>query len=292
MAAVNYATEFKQALSQAFKATLRTEGFWNRGFKYISSKVIALPTVSAIGFKPRDLDSITAFSRNVDISYVTKTLSHQRIFDTTIDPADVMGTNMTLTIANASQVFVTEQKIPEMDAFFVSKLFAEKTASPTAADISTTVLTNVNVLDEFDKFNQTMTGNDVPIAGRVAFMSAETLTLLKQALTTNRRLMSTEVILNRTIETLDGVELRVIPNARFKTVYDFTTGFVPGVGAKDIRILMVHIDAVSSPLVIDSVFVSEPSAVTKGNHLLVITSDWDTFINPNRDVAVQINHVA
>ena len=154
MAAVNYAEAYERALAQAYPNVLNFGELYNvannRTYKFVDSKTIHIPSISVTGRKNVNRDSIDGvFQRNVDNEWETKTLTFYREWSTSIDPADVMDTNMVLTIQNATQVFNETQKFPEKDAYTISKIYADWVAEGKTAD--TTVLNVDNVLAVFDK---------------------------------------------------------------------------------------------------------------------------------------------
>ena len=149
MAAVNYAESYERALAQAYPNVLNFGELYNvannQTYKFVDSKTIHIPSISVTGRKNVNRDAIDGnFQRNVDNSFETKTLTFYREWSTSIDPADVLDTNMILTIQNATKVFNEEQKFPEKDAYTISKIYADWTAEGKTAD--KTVLTVDNVL--------------------------------------------------------------------------------------------------------------------------------------------------
>ena len=127
----------------------------NQTYKFVDSKTIHIPSISVSGRTNVNRDVMNgSFQRNVDNSFETKTLTFYREWSTSIDPADVLDTNMILTIQNATQVFNETQKFPEKDAYTVSKIYADWVAEGKEAD--TTPLTVDNILMVFDKLMEAM----------------------------------------------------------------------------------------------------------------------------------------
>ena len=148
MATVNYAEAYERALAQAYPNVLNFGELYNvannQTYKFVDAKTIHIPSISVTGRKNVNRDSIDGvFNRNVDNEWETKTLTFYREWSTSIDPADVMDTNMVLTIQNATKVFNETQKFPEKDAYTISKIYADWVAEGKTAD--TTALTVDNV---------------------------------------------------------------------------------------------------------------------------------------------------
>jgi hypothetical protein len=292
MAAVNYATMYQQALQQVFKVGLRFEEAYgtpnNSLVKWTSAKTIQVPNISVGGYKDTNRDSITGFTRNVDNSWLSYTLAHDREFQTLVDPNDIDESNMALTIANITQVFNTEQKIPEMDAYMASKLYSQITAQGGALD--TTALDITNVLTRFDAMMEAMDEGEVPIDGRVLYVTPAINTLLKNAQQIQRRMDvgqgSTAV--TRSVRSLDEVTIKVVPSTRMKSAYDFTNGAVPAAGAKQIYMVLIHPLVLFAPQKYEFVSLDEPTAKTGGKWLYYERKYWDVFAINKKIKGLQI----
>ena len=219
----------------------------NQVYKFVDSKTIHIPSISVTGRKNVNRDSIDGtFQRNVDNSFETKTLTFYREWSTSIDPADVLDTNMILTIQNATKVFNEEQKFPEKDAYTISKIYADWVAEGKTAD--TTELTVDNILTVFDKLMETMDEALVPSTGRLLYVTPAVKTLLKSASNvTLYKDVASQANINRVVDRLDEVKLITVPSFLMKTAYDFTTGFAPSASAKQVNLFLVHPSAILTP---------------------------------------------
>ena len=158
MAALNYATEYSRALAQAFPYVLNFGALYstpnNNRYRWVNAKTIEIPSISTTGRVNANRDTIATAQRNYDNAWETKTLSNERKWSTLVHPMDIDQTNMVTTIANITQVFNEEQKFPEMDAYLVSKVYADwlttKDEAGNTRTADTTVLTAASVLGVFD----------------------------------------------------------------------------------------------------------------------------------------------
>lgn len=294
MAAVNYAESYERALAQAYPNVLNFGELYNvsnnQVYKFVDSKTIHIPSISTTGRKNVNRDAIDGnFQRNVDNSFETKTLTFYREWSTSIDPADVLDTNMILTIQNATKVFNEEQKFPEKDAYTISKIYADWTAEGKAAD--TTVLTVDNVLIVFDKLMEAMDEALVPSQGRLLYVTPAVKTLLKQAsnIGLSRDVSSNSHKIDRVVNRLDEVKLISVPSFLMKTAYDFTTGFEPSASAKQINLFLVHPSAILTPNKYAFVGMEAPAAGTKGDYIYYEKEYADVFILNNRTGAIAFN---
>lgn len=294
MAAVNYAEAYERALAQAYPNVLNFGELYNvannRTYKFVDAKTIHIPSISVTGRKNVNRDAIDGtFQRNVDNEWETKTLTFYREWSTSIDPADVMDTNMVLTIQNATQVFNETQKFPEKDAYTISKIYADWVAEGKTAD--TTVLNVDNVLAVFDKLMEQMDEALVPAQGRLLYVTPAVKTLLKQAsnIGLSRSVQNGENTINRVVDRLDEIKLISVPSFLMKTAYTFTTGFEPSDSAKQINLFLVHPSAILTPSKYAFVGMEAPAAGTKGDYIYYEKEYSDVFILNNRTGAIAFN---
>ncbi len=294
MGAVNYAEAYERALAQAYPNVLNFGELYNvannRTYKFVDAKTIHIPSISVTGRKNVNRDSIDGvFQRNVDNDWETKTLTFYREWSTSIDPADVMDTNMVLTIQNATQVFNETQKFPEKDAYTISKIYADWVAEGKTAD--TTALNVDNVLAVFDKLMEQMDEALVPAQGRLLYVTPAVKTLLKQAsnIGLSRNVQNGENTINRVVDRLDEIKLISVPSFLMKTAYTFTTGFEPASTAKQINLFLVHPSAILTPNKYAFVGMEAPAAGTKGDYIYYEKEYSDVFILNNRTGAIAFN---
>ena len=294
MAAVNYAESYERALAQAYPNVLNFGELYNvannQVYKFVDSKTIHIPSISVSGRKNVNRDAIDGnFQRNVDNSFETKTLTFYREWSTSIDPADVLDTNMILTIQNITKVMNEEQKFPEKDAYTISKIYADWVAEGKTAD--TTALTVDNVLLVFDKLMEAMDEALVPSNGRLLYVTPAVKTLLKQAsqIGLSRSVQSGANTINRVVDRLDEIKLITVPSFLMKTAYDFTTGFAPSASAKQVNLFLVHPSAILTPNKYAFVGMEAPAAGTKGDYIYYEKEYADVFILNNRTGAIAFN---
>ena len=291
MAALNYAKEYSQALAQAFPYSLYFGALYNTPnngrYRWTGAKTIEIPTISTTGRVDANRDTIGNAARNYNNAWETKVLENQRKWSTLVHPADIDQTNHVASIANITQVYNEEQKFPEMDAYTASKIYADwKAQSKTA---STTVLTEENVLAEFDALMEKMDEARVPATGRILYVTPAINTLIKNAKQITRTINVERAgsTINRKVSRIDEVEIVPVPSTLMKTVYDFTTGWKAGVSAKQIHMLLVHPIAVITPVSYQFSQLDEPSATTEGKYYYYEESFEDVFILNKKADAIQ-----
>lgn len=244
---INYADQFSQFLVQKYEADQRSYGLTlsNPQVQWLNAKTIKLPVVTLSGYKDHTR-TIGFNAGNLTNTWEAKTLSFDRDIEFFVDAMDVDETNMVASVANIQTVFEEEQAIPETDAYRFSKLYTDFVAK--GGTVNTTALTASNILDWFDTQMASMDDAGVPEEGRILYVTPAKYKLLKQAdgmtrfLHVNDGAGNTPV--NRKIYDLDDVEIVKVPTARFKSSYDFSDGFAPATGAKQINAILVHPNSV------------------------------------------------
>ena len=292
MAALNYATQYQQALSQNFPYVLNFGALYaapnNGRYRFTGAKTIEIPIISTTGRKDANRDTISAPGRNFDNQWEPLTLVNQRMWDTLVHPADIDQTNQVASIANITQVYNQEKKFPEMDAYCISKIYSEWVAKGKTAD--TTALTEANVLSKFDELMQKMDEARVPVQGRILYVTPAIKTLLKNASAITRQITtdgSNDGVIKRTVNRLDEVEIISVTSDLMKTVFDFTIGWAPGVGAKQIFMCLIHPLAVITPVSYSSAALDEPCAKTQNKYYYYEESFEDVFVLPNKQNAIE-----
>lgn len=296
---VNYATEYSNALAQKFPYVLNFGALYNTPnngtYRWINAKTIEIPSITTTGRVDADRDSIATAQRNYSNAWETKTLVHERKWSTLVHPMDIDESGMVNTIANITQVFNDEHKFPEMDAYTVSKIYADwittKDEASKARVADKTALTVENVLSVFDALMLKMDNERVPANGRILYCTHEVKTMLKQAQGMQRTfdVQSGQSAIDRTISRIEEVEVIGVPASLMKTQYNFTTDFAVAPGAAQINMFLVHPAAVITPVKYEFSKLDEPSAGSEGKYVYYEESHEDVFILNNKSGAIQFN---
>lgn len=289
--ALNYATQYAQALAQAypyvlhFAALRSTEN--DARYKWTGANTIQIPSLSTTGRVDGDRDTIGTATRNYNNAWEPKTLQNHRKWGTLVHPMDVDETNHVASIQNITQVMNEEQKFPEMDAYLVSKVYADWIAAGGTAD--TTAITTANVLAIFDTYMTAMDEANVPGTGRILYVTPAIKTMLKQAKEITRSVQNGDSAINRAVRSLDEVQIESVPSVLMKTVYDFTIGWKAGIGAKQIHMLLIHPSAVITPEKYAFAQLDAPSAGSEGKYVYFEESYDDVFVLNKRKGAIMFN---
>lgn len=308
--ALNYAEQYHRALANAFPYSLyygRLYATPTTGqYRFVDAKTIKIPSITTTGRVNADRDTIATAARNYDNTWETKTLRNERKWSTLVHPMDIDQTNVVTTIANITRTFNEFQKFPEMDAYTISKIYADWTAlddpdstttpvAKRAAD--TTTLSVTNILSVFDAMMLKMDNKRVPVTGRVLYVTNEVKSMLKNAQINANNTLSRSISvenggprgIDRRINRLDEVEVVGVPSELMKTLYNFTSGWAVASGAKQINMMLIHPLVVLTPVSYAFAQLSAPSALSEGKWVYYEESFEDVFILNNQADGIQFN---
>lgn len=291
--ALNYAKDYSNALANEFPYVLNFGALYstpnNNRYRWVNAKTIEIPTLTTTGRVNADRDTIGTAARNYENAWETKTLSNQRKWSTLVHPMDIDQTNMVATITNITNTFNEFQKFPEMDAYTISKIYADWTAQSMTAD--KTVLTVSNILDVFDSMMLKMDNARVPANGRILYATHEAKALLKQSdkLVRQFDVQGGGDAVRRVVNRLDEVEVIGVPATLMKTAYEFTTGWKAASAAKQINLMLVHPNVVITPVSYTFAQLEAPSALSEGKYVYYEESFEDVFILNQQKDGIQFN---
>ena len=237
--AMNYATQFSDELANKYARELFTAGLTTENVTFCGPKAVKLPFLTLKGFKDHSRNG--GFNRqDVQSENQTFTLMHDRDVEFFVDVMDVDETNQMASAANITNVFESEFAIPETDAYRFSKLYTDFVGL--GGDVDETAVTAVNALDIFDGYMQEMTEKEVPLEGRILYVTPAICKILKNAANIQNNIQMDKETgkIDRNIYMLDGVQIVETAPGRMKTEYDFSDGFKPAAGANQIDMVLVH----------------------------------------------------
>lgn len=240
MAIIEYATIFSNVLRELYASEQTSYDLYqsNQDIQIINGKSVKIPKLTVSGYKDhRRGGGFNSGTYGQD--YETKTLDHDRDIEFPIDPMDVDETNQIVTIANIQKRFESTQAIPEADAYTYSKIYTEYVRC--GGTVKTGALNKANVLADLDENLEKMEDAGVPLDRVILYCTTGYKKLIKNAEGIERSLRVDGMnSLDRRIKTIDDIKKIVtVPSARFKSVFDFTEGWKPGVGAKQIDYILI-----------------------------------------------------
>lgn len=301
MANLNYAAQYSAALANAFPYVLNFGRLYatpNNGRYRMGEdgKTIYIPNLSTTGRVAADRDTIAQAARNYDNAWEPKTLTNQRKWSTLVHPKDIDQTNDVASISNITRTFNETQKFPEMDAYTISRLYSLWTTTDSSTGYTgktaiTTALTTTNILDIFDQMMTNMDEARVPANGRILYVTSQVKAMLKKAvgLSRNFDVKTGGSAIDRTISRIEEVEIISVPSILMKSAYSFDSGWAPANGCSQINMLLVHPEAVITPVSYQFSKLDPPSALTQGKYFYYEESFEDVFILNKKADALQFH---
>ena len=278
---VNYAAEYSRALAEAYPYLSYFGAIWaspnSQLYKPGRGATMYIPTLRTSGAKAVNRDRIDGvFTRNWNNDFQAVQLDMYRYWDTLVDPMDLLETDDIANIANITRTFNEFQKVPEMDAYLAAKLAG---FAALYGGVDATTLTSANILAQWDAYLAEMKNRRVRPDRAVCYMTPDVYTLLKQATGMTRFIEVTNGIrdVDRNIARLDGVLIVEVPKDMMLDAYDFTDGYVPVSGAKQINMLLVDPMAVGAPILYDTAMMSPPTAQSQGKYLYFESYRYGAF---------------
>ena len=287
----NYASQYARSLSQQYPYVLRFGALYARNqegdYRWTSAHTVEVPSVHVTGRVDGSRNSFVERVQRHSNTWTPLTLRNHRMWNDFIHPRDIVETNEALSIQNITRVMNEEEKFPEKDKYLLSTIFADwmKLRVPMSD-----TLTAANILTYFDMMMEAMTERNVPLAGRIAYITPPVNTLLKNASAWARTQSingSTEMAVQRALSYLDNVKVEEVPSDIMWSKFNFTVGAVKANDAKKVQIFLVHPSAVITPENYDFAQLDPPSAGSQGKYEYFEESFEDVFILPGKENGIE-----
>lgn len=288
--ALNYAEVWSPDLLEIMEQESLTSPFVTTAVKWLDAKTFHFTQMSTSGYKSHNRNggwNKGTFAQE-DVPY---TVSHDRDIEFLVDKADVDETNQTASIKNISETFHKTQQVPEMDAYFFSKVATE--AQKLEGYHSETALSSYTKENVYGKLKSMLNAGKlrryVAKGALIAYVSSTIMDLLEQSTDFTRKIEMTQIAeggvgIETRITDIDGVTLiEVIDDERFYDKFDFTDGFKPVANTSHkINVLIASPLTVKTVPKISSIYYFAPGAHTEGDgYLYQDRSLSDTFVFPN-----------
>lgn len=292
MPTTNYATYYAQALSQQYPNVLHFGALFARDqegdYRFVNAHTIEVPSISVTGRVDANRKGKINEEQRHSNEWTPLVLRNHRAWQDYIHPADINETNYVLSIQNITRVFNQEQKFPEKDKYLISTLHSDWLAVGRVP--FTGKLTNENILTYFDQMMTQMTEKNVPLRGRILYVTTYVETLLKNAIAFYRTAniqINNPASIQRAIANIDNVSIEVVPSDHMLTSYDFTEGAVRGKAAKQVEMLLIHPTCVITPENYLFAQLDPPSAGSQGKYYYYEEAEEDVFLLPKKQYGAE-----
>lgn len=288
--ALNYAEVWSPDLLEIMEQESLTSPFVTTAVKWLDAKTFHFTQMSTSGYKSHNRNggwNKGTFAQE-DVPY---TVSHDRDIEFLVDKADVDETNQTASIKNISKTFHKTQQVPELDAYFFSKVATE--AQKIEGYHSETAISSYTKENVYGKLKAMLNAGKlrryVAKGALIAYINSTIMDLLEQSTDFTRKIEMTQIAegglgIESRITDIDGVTLiEVIDDERFYDKFDFTDGFAPVASTSHkINVLIASPLTVKTVPKISSIYYFAPGSHTEGDgYLYQDRSLSDTFVFPN-----------
>jgi len=218
----------------------------NSNVRFVGGNKVELFKISTDGLGDYARNSGFA-TGGVTAAWESMTLAKDRGRSFLIDSMDDEET-LGMSFGNLAGEFIRTKVVPEIDAYRFAKYASTSNILSATPDRVEDVTDPIGMLDDAQK---AMNDEEVPVEGRVLFVSEGMYKLIKGKVT--REVYNGENSISRGIETFDGMRVIRVPQNRFNTqitLYDGSTsgqtdgGYVVTAGGYKINFMIVHPSAV------------------------------------------------
>lgn len=257
------------------------------------AKDIRLPKVTVQGLKNYSRSAGYLVGDNT-FEWETHTYSIDRGIEFTVDRADDMETINTA-FAFFSREFMRTGVVPEIDAYRFATLAGRATPGTNSIEADLTKLTALQAIDDAIEY---LENSEVGKAGLLFYMSPTIKKYIKQSDLISREFVTQSgfMSINREVDTIDGMPIKVVPQSRFYTGITLQTGALAGyiktaVTGRDINFLIVDPMAALADKKIDAMKIFSPE-VNQGpdGWLFKYRVYHDIFSPDNKLAGIYVHH--
>ena len=295
--ALNYAEVWNNDLLDILIQGSLTSPFMTTNVKWVGAKTFHFTQMKTSGYKSHSRQggwNQGTYEQN-DVPY---TVTHDRDIEFLVDKADVDETNATASIQNISKVFHQTNQVPEIDAYFFSKVAQEAlkldgyhSSTQESAWTTENVYRKLKAMLSSGKLRRYVKNGSL-----ICYVRSFVMDLLEDSKDFTRKIEMTQIAeggigLETRVTEINGVTImEVIDDERFYDKFDFTDGFEPVAkdasksitGSHRINVLIASLETVKTVPKISSIYYFAPGAHTKGDGWLYQDRSLsDTFVFPN-----------
>lgn len=287
---LNYAEVWLPDLLKIMEQDSLTSPFITTNVKWVGAKTFHFTQMKTSGYKSHNRNggwNKGRYEQN-DVPY---TVTHDRDISFLVDVGDVDETNQTASIKHISETFHKTQQVPEMDAYFFSKVATEaKKLEGYHSETAEASWTKENVFSKLKgMIGAKKLRRYVKNGSLICYVRSFIMDLLEQSTDFTRKIEMTQIAeggigIETRITDIDGVTImEVIDDERFYDKFDFSDGFEPvAETSHKINVLIASLETVKTVPKISNIYYFAPGSHTEGDgYLYQDHSLSDTFVFPN-----------
>lgn len=242
------AAKFLPLLDEAYKANSVTAALDSTMVDFAGGNKVNVFKTSMDGLG--NYDRSTGFLKSdVTGAWETMTLTQDRGRSFSVDAMDDEET-LQQAFGTLSGEFIRTKVAPEVDAY----RFAKYASATGILKVATgAALTAEDTLAAVDAAQTAMHDAEVPVEGRILFITPTVYQYLKNSAGVTRFATMADTALSRNFTYFDGMQVVVVPQSRFYTAIDLNDGstegetaggYVKNASAKNINFMIIHPTAV------------------------------------------------
>lgn len=213
--AMNLASKFSAKVDERFKRKLLTQKAVNEEYDWSGVATISVYSIDTVAMGNYTRSGTARYGTVTELGNAKQdlTLARDRAFTFSIDKGNFSETMMTMRAGEALARQIDEILVPELDVY---RLAAWNTAAEANGkdDVTTdAAVSTSNAYSNFLALNESLSNDNVPTTGRIAFMTGQYYSFLKQS---NFVVDSSEAYKDRKsgdLGQVDGVTIVVVPSS-------------------------------------------------------------------------------
>ena len=259
-----------------FKEIMGRANIAGTGYRWNGERSIEITTITA----GKDVDStLQSYNANATQQWSNDTKSltvrySRKYRDFVAREYEVTGSPLN-TAANVMAAYERDGRPETISSQYAENLYAIATENSTMLTDEATTPAEAKAL--FDKANAMR--QEYTTGRAICYMTASFKSLLKDYIAPSRR-WSNDGTISYDVDTIDDVELKVVPAKYLKSKYTKTNGYVAADDAVQMNFVMVTVDTIISPFILDDIYIDEPSALSDGKAFLLSQFAFDLFVHP------------
>lgn len=206
----------------------------------------------------------------------TLTVSVSREYSDFIDKEYIVTGKPLNTAANIMAKYERTGRPETISSQYAENLYKIANANSTLTSKAVTTAAQAKAL--FDEMNNKRMEYDSGEA--VFYCTNEFKGLLRDYIAPMRR-WSNDGKVAFEVFTIDDVIIKAVPNKYMKSAYTKNVGYTPATDALQMNAILVTVNAMISPFILDDIYIDEPSALSKGKSFILSRFAFDLFVHPN-----------
>lgn len=208
---VNYAEQYSKVIDEKFANASVTEALINRSYSWDGTQTIQVYGVDTPTLNNYNSTGTNRFGSPEELGNTKKayTLTQDKAFTFTIDRRSNADTNFVMEAGSALERTIREVVIPEIDKYRLSKVVAGAGTTSEA-----TPLTKSNAYEQVLKAQEALGEKNVPLQGRVLYVTYAVYNLLKQDSNfVKAGDISQDLLIKGSLGMVDGLNIIPVPSA-------------------------------------------------------------------------------